>query len=102
MFARWWPKPAMSAVHTPNRKRRAQWLCSVPRVEELEQRLAPATFTVVNTGDTGAGVGLTGDLRFCINQANAAPGPDAIDFLIPGAGVQTINLISALPSIVDQ
>jgi hypothetical protein len=68
-------------------------------LEVLEDRLAPAVFTVVNNGDTGAGTGLTGDLRYCINQANALAGPNTIQFAIAAGGVQTINLASALPQI---
>lgn len=67
-----------------------------PRLENLEDRLAPATFTVVNTLDTGAG-----SLRQAILDANAAPGADLIDFNIPGAGVQTIAPASGLPTITD-
>jgi parallel beta-helix repeat protein len=70
-------------------------------LEPLEDRLAPAVFTVTNAGDTGAGVGLAGDLRYCITQANATPGTDTIQFAIPGAGLHTINLTSALPAITD-
>ena len=68
-------------------------------LEPLEDRLAPAVFTVNNAGDTGAGAGLAGDLRYCITQDNATPGANTIQFDIPGAGVQTINLTSALPAI---
>jgi titin len=66
----------------------------------LEQRDVPAVFTVTNTLDAGGG-----SLRDAINQANAqAPAPgdiNHIDFNIAGAGagVQTINLTSALPAI---
>ncbi len=53
-----------------------------------------ATFTVINTNDSGAG-----SLRTAINNANAAAGTDTINFNIAGAGVHTINLASALPTI---
>jgi hypothetical protein len=65
-------------------------------VEALEDRLAPATFTVTNTDDAG-----TGSLRQAITRANATPGGDTIAFAI-GTGAQTINLLSALPAITDQ
>jgi len=42
-----------------------------PTLEALEDRWVPSTFTVNSTGDTGTGSGLTGDLRYCIGQANA-------------------------------
>src|SRR5262245_53135651 len=71
-------------------------------LEPLEDRWAPATFSVITIGDTGAGVGLTGDLRYCINQANALPGPDQIRFAIPGAGPHTIiSTTGGLPVITD-
>ena len=55
---------------------------------------ALATFTVLNTNDAGVD-----SLRQAILDANAALGTDTIDFIIPGAGVHTINLASALPTI---
>jgi hypothetical protein len=58
---------------------------------------ALATFTVTNTNDSGVG-----SLRQEILNANAAAGTDTIDFNIVGAGVHTINLTSALPTITDQ
>ena len=63
-------------------------------LEQLEDRCVPATFTVVNTLDSGAG-----SLRQAILDANASPGADAIDFNIPGAGVHTITPSSGLPFI---
>jgi RNA polymerase sigma-70 factor (ECF subfamily) len=47
-----------------------------PHCEQLEARLTPAvnTYTVNTTADAGQGNGLTGDLRYCITQANANPG----------------------------
>jgi titin len=66
-------------------------------LEPLEDRLAPSTFTVTTVADAGAG-----SLRAAITSANAAPGADAIEFDIPGAGVRTINLTSALPTITGQ
>ena len=67
-----------------------------PRMEALEDRLAPATFTVSNVNDSGAG-----SLRAAILSANAAGGADTIDFNIPGSGRHRINLLSALPAITD-
>jgi parallel beta-helix repeat protein len=55
-----------------------------------------ATFTVLNNSDTGAG-----SLRQAIIDANANPGADLIDFAIPGSGVPTISILSALPTITD-
>lgn len=57
--------------------------------------LHAATFTVINTNDTGAG-----SLRQAILDVNASAGPHAIHFAIPaGNGVQTIAPISVLPAI---
>src|SRR5262249_39370203 len=56
------------------------------KFESLERRLVPTTFTVTNTNDFGAG-----SLRQAITDANANPGPDTIQFSIPGSGVQTIQ-----------
>src|SRR5262245_58184634 len=64
-------------------------------LEVLEDRLAPATFLVNSLGDTGAGTGTAGDLRYCITQANTAGGSNEIDFAVTG----TINLGSTLPNL---
>ena len=55
-----------------------------------------ATFTVINTNDSGAG-----SLRQALTDANANPGADTIAFAIPGAGLHTINVASFLPTIDD-
>ncbi len=58
---------------------------------------------VDTTSDVDNGNFSPGDfsLREAIGLANAFPGPDTISFAIPGAGVHTISLISALPEITD-
>jgi hypothetical protein len=55
------------------------------RLHALEDRAVPATFTVTDLGDAGIGSGTSGDLRFCIQQAE-----DEINF--PGADVINISL----------
>jgi hypothetical protein len=55
-----------------------------------------ATFTVINTNDSGPG-----SLRQAIDDANTTAGADTINFNIPGAGVQTITPASALPEITE-
>jgi hypothetical protein len=55
-----------------------------------------ATFTVINTNNSGAG-----SLRQAINDANANPGKDNIAFNIPGTGIHTMAPTSALPTITD-
>jgi parallel beta-helix repeat protein len=64
-------------------------------LEILEDRTAPALFTVVNTGDVGAGSGNTGDLLYCVNQANLTTGSNTIQFDL-SSGPQTIALTNPL------
>ena len=45
--------------------------CRRPTLEVLEGRALLSTFTVNSFGDAGLGSGGAGDLRYCINQANA-------------------------------
>src|SRR5262245_33019214 len=66
-----------------------------PQLETPEDRTLLATCHVTRLSDTGAGQGLRGDLRYCINYANGNPGPDTIDFKVTG----TINLTQALPDL---
>ncbi len=57
-----------------------------------------ATYTVNRTADTVD----PGTLRWAMTQANAnALVADTINFEIAGAGVHTINVLSALPTITD-
>ncbi|HKD18734.1 MAG TPA: right-handed parallel beta-helix repeat-containing protein, partial [Thermoanaerobaculia bacterium] len=58
--------------------------------------LSAATYTVINTNDSGPG-----SLRQAILDANANPGLDTIAFNISGSGVQTITPGTALPTISD-
>lgn len=51
-----------------------------PAVLYLEERRLLATFTVNSTGDSGTGSGTSGDLRYCINQANANNQANSIVF----------------------
>jgi titin len=58
-----------------------------------------AVYTVNSLGDAGTGAGTSGDLRYCINQANAAAGPHTIEF----TGLSgTINLTATLPVFTRQ
>ena len=66
-------------------------------IEPTVKLTAPtAVFTVINTYDSGPG-----SLRQAILDANASPGPDAIEFFIPGTGPHTLSLLSTLPAITD-
>jgi hypothetical protein len=60
-------------------------------LERLEDRTLLSTYTVNGLGDAGSGSGLAGDLRYCVNRANANPG-STIQFGVTGA----INLGSGL------
>ena len=69
--------------------------CLLLSVASLLQPCASAaTFTVTNTGDTGAG-----SFRQAILNANAASGLDTIAFNIAGAGPHLIQPVSSLPGI---
>lgn len=71
---------------------------SPPRLEQLEDRLTPSTYTVINLGDAGAGNNNQGDLRYCITQADKSM--DTQNQIFFGNGLQgTITLNSALPDI---
>lgn len=59
-------------------------------LETLEDRTVPSTFTVSTLASSGAG-----SLRQAIQEANAHPGADVIQFDVAG----TIELRSALPAI---
>lgn len=67
-----------------------------PRVEGLEDRLTPATFTVTNVNNAGVN-----SLRWAITESNSTPGANTINFDISGTGVKRINLLSALPTITN-
>src|SRR5947209_4977258 len=82
-----------------------------PNVEALEERSLLATITVTGTGDTIAKDGVV-TLREAITAANTNadpsgdttpgdPGSDTIAFNIPGTGVRTVHLTSAVPTITD-
>jgi len=65
-----------------------------PSIEAVERRILLSTFTVDSTADDGEGT-----LRWAILQVNADTSPSAIRFDIPGTGVRTITLASALAPI---
>ncbi len=59
-----------------------------PRLELLEDRAVPSTFTVTNLLDDGS----AGSLRGAISQANAAPSPDTIAFAPSLRGTVALDL----------
>ena len=79
----------------PDRRRSSAAHRRRPRrseIETLEDRVVPATITVANLGDTGAGT-----LRAAIEQANLDAGLDTITFAPSVTG--TITLATALPDL---
>src|SRR5271157_3503954 len=64
----------------------------------FEERLLLTPFTVTSAADPFGLEGTT-TLRQAIVDSNATPGPNTIDFNIPGPGVQTISPASPLPPI---
>ncbi len=70
------------------------------RVELLEGRLLPSTFSVTN--NTDCNVDGCGSLREAIEDANFSGGADTIDFSIGGGGAQTISPTSALPNVTGE
>src|SRR5437879_2627828 len=94
----WLRKRVTSALKAARTKPLRAWsLPFHPYLELLENRWLPATFTVLNTNDSGAGT-----LRQAILAAHANAGVlDTIVFVIPGAGVHTISPTSTLPAISD-
>lgn len=62
----------------------------------LVMSTAAQTFTVTTTSDSGPG-----SFRQAIVDANSSPGPDVIQFAIPGAQIPTIALRSPLPDITE-
>ncbi|WP_435009257.1 beta strand repeat-containing protein [Tundrisphaera lichenicola] len=88
-------------MRVPPRPRRSQTrpsrVGSRPTVEPCEPRLLLATFTVTSTGDGTEGL----TLRSAIEQANADPDADLIQFAINGLGTQSITPQFALPTIIN-
>jgi len=66
-----------SPVSEVVRKRRRRFQ---PMIEILEERRLLSNYFVNKLGDAGTGAGNSGDLRYCINQANANPVANTISF----------------------
>jgi parallel beta-helix repeat protein len=83
-------------LRKPRHTRRTPTRRYQPALEPLEDRMLLSTYLVTNTSDSGSG-----SLRQAILNANAHAGRDTIAFNLPGTGVHTIALNSALPTITD-
>ena len=65
----------------------------VPRLEPLEDRSLPSTFTVTNMNDSGPG-----SLRAAVLAADAHPGPDTINFKPGLSGTIRLTTVSTKPA----
>src|SRR5205823_4463290 len=86
---------------TAMRRRRCRLADRPPlSIEQVEDRLLLATFTVTNTNDSGPG-----SLRQAILDADDTPNVgndrDRIEFVIAGTGVHSIQPLTALPDITE-
>src|SRR5687768_4717120 len=88
MFTNW----LRAISNTSPRRDRRRFL---PRLEAMEDRSLPSTFTVLNLADSGEG-----SLRQAVLDANAQSGADLIRFA-PAARDGTITLTSGELSIID-
>ena len=89
MASQWFRTRRDDRARRRQQERRRRFL-----VEDLEGRQMLSTFTVTNTADSA-----TGSLRQAIISSNATTGPNTIVFKINSTGVQTINVLSPLPTI---
>jgi hypothetical protein len=73
-----------------------------PRLEALEDRCVPTTFTVTVGTDSpnGMGSGTSGDLRYCIGQANLSTDPDG-DTIVFDPSVNAVSLTEGTLRISD-
>src|SRR5262245_24572809 len=76
---RWWGHSGSGLVSGARSRSRNRHRL-LPVLLALEERRLLSTYTVDRISDTGTGSGLTGDLRYCISQANAANSASIIQF----------------------
>src|SRR6516225_5731221 len=94
------PFPIISRPRTPFKRPRRNHQGKLrgerfrPRLESLEDRTLLSTAYLVNLlGDAGTGSGTSGDIRYCINQADqAANAGSTITFDTTAVGSKTITL----------
>jgi hypothetical protein len=66
-------------------------------IEPLESRIAPATFTVINTNDAGPG-----SLRDALDRADTQAGADTIVFRLPAPPANSANIIELTGELVSK
>jgi fibronectin-binding autotransporter adhesin len=72
-----------------------------PKLERLEDRLAPTAYVVNDLGDLGRGAGPNEDLRYCITDAESHTDLSTITFSA-ALGSGTVELGQSLPTINSQ
>src|SRR3990172_6273091 len=87
-------RKSVSGQNLPSLKKYFQALVCFSLLSQAAP-LHAAAYTVDSLADTNTGSGTSGTLRFCINQANNATGPNTITFASGG----TLTLIQSLPPI---
>src|SRR5262245_34196582 len=76
----WWQRLVSKPARRASR-RKPDVISVRPWLEALEDRIAPAIYTVDTLGDAGSSTGpQSGDLRYCIATANADAVADTIVF----------------------
>jgi hypothetical protein len=85
-------RPSAASPRDRGRRRVRGRLRSLDRLED--RALLSGVYTVNSLGDTGAGLGQSGDLRYCITRADNNPG-STIRFGVTG----TIALKTSLPDV---
>src|SRR6202047_5035858 len=89
-FVRWLHKKARSS-HAGTKAKPKRFR---PRILDLEKRIVPSTFAVVNNADSGAGT-----LRAALVLANSATDAATINFSLSAS--TTITLTSILPALAN-
>jgi len=97
MTIRSWIRNLFNRTPHARPKAQARRRAARPALECLEDRLAPANFTLNSLGDSGTGTNTSGDLRYCITQANLLTG-QASTITIPNSiYLNGINGSTGLP-----
>ncbi len=69
----------IAVTKSRHRRRRSHPRTLVVESLELRTLLSGTIYTVDSMTDTGAGAGTTGDLLYCVTQANSDPNPDGTE-----------------------